>query len=265
MIDHPLLRAVTTWPGRQHTQLAFETIGFSLHRIWQDRVIEFCGQERAALLNRYWDETALETMQSLGRSAPDRRIFQIEPTCRSSFLDDLFAARDFQDPNYPYPPLVKCLFHRAKRLWIDPEFREAEVAFFDRAHRAETDRFAVQTTGWTGRKRDVIPFADEFCKSLDFKALRKCWRKNTGNLIFEVGVDLGGNPYCITPPMKFKIFHADERDFVYDLQGGLSLERLVPGFDEYARCRDAAGYVLGIRAHIELFNVIAGSLSCSPA
>ncbi|CCD85076.1 hypothetical protein BRAD285_3500 [Bradyrhizobium sp. ORS 285] len=265
MSGHPLLRAVTTWSGRQPTQVAFEALGFGLHRIWQDRVVQFCGEEQSNLVNRYWDETARETMQTLGKSAPDQRVFQIEPEYRSSFLDELFAARDFLEPDYPYPSLIKCLFHRFKRIWVDTAFREAEVAFFDEAHKAETDRFAVQTTGWTGRKREVIPFVDAFCKSLDFKALRKCWRKNIGDLVFEVSVDLGGNPSCITPPLKFKIYHADERDFVYDLQGGLALERLVPGFEEYARCRDAADYVLGVKAHIELFNVIADSFSSSPA
>jgi len=234
-----------------------------LHRTEQDRIIEFCGKEQSSLINRYWDETALETMQSLGRSDPDQRFFMIEPECRSAFLDELFAARDFVEAPFRFPPLVKCLFHRTKRVWLDREFREAEVAFFDRAREAERDRFAVQTTGWTGRKRDVIPFADVFCKELGFKPLRKCWRKSVGDLVFEVGVDLGGtHSYYITPPMKFRIFHVDEPAFAYDLQGHMALNRLVPGFHQYAAGGEPADCVLNIGAHIELFNVIAGSFKC---
>jgi hypothetical protein len=207
MEDHPRLRAVTRWSGRRPTQLAFEALGYTLHRTWQDRVIQCCGDEQSDLVNRYRDDCALETMQSLGQSNPDQRMFLIEPQYRSAFLDELFVARDFVEPKFRYPPLIKCLFFRAKRIWVDAEFRESERAFFDRAHQTERERFSVETTGWTGRKRDVIPFADASCKALDFKPLAKCWRKRAGNPIFEVGVDLGGNPCCITPPLKFRIFH----------------------------------------------------------
>jgi hypothetical protein len=259
MDSHPLLRAVTSWPGRRSTELAFEALGFTLHRTWQNRIIQFCGEEKSALLNRYWDDTALETMQSLGRSSPDQRAFTIQPTYCSPFLDELFTARDFLEPNYPYPRLIACLFYRAKRILTDPDFREGEVAFFDAAQRAEIDRLEFDTTGWSGRKRDVIPFADKVCSGLGFAPRRRTWRKTiAGQLVFEVGVDLGGNPYCITPPLKFSIFHTDDRTFLYEMQGGNALDRLVPGLNQYARCDDASSYVLGIRAQIELFNVIVG-------
>jgi NADH:ubiquinone oxidoreductase subunit len=47
MQDHPLLNAVANWPGRVSTQLAFEARGFSVHKAWQNRVIEFCGEQQA--------------------------------------------------------------------------------------------------------------------------------------------------------------------------------------------------------------------------
>ena len=67
MDDHPILEVLASWPGRGSTQLAFEARGFLIPRAQQDRMIAFCGEHQADLLNRYWDEVALETMRSAGR------------------------------------------------------------------------------------------------------------------------------------------------------------------------------------------------------
>ena len=126
MEEHPLLRAVANWPGRGPTQLAFEALGFSIHRARQNRIIQFCGDQQSDLFNRYWDEVAMETMQSLGQGDPDERAFAIRPAYRSAFLDELFAARDFVELPFRYPPLVKCMFEYIKRIYLDREFRERE-------------------------------------------------------------------------------------------------------------------------------------------
>jgi hypothetical protein len=260
MEDHPLLSTVVRWPGRGPTQLAFEALGFAIHGVWQNRIIQFCGEQQSHLLNRYWDEVALETMQCLGQGAPDQRAFVIQPKYRSIFLDELFAARDFVEPTFRYPPLVKCLFDHAKKIYFDAAFREKEVVFFSDLQKAESERLGIQTTGWSGKKRDVIPFAEEICMGLAFERHRNRWRKKVGgDLVFEVGVDLGGNPYCITPPLMFRIFHVNDPKCVFDIKGTAVFDRLVPGFAVYGRCEDASEYVLGVRAYIELFNVIAGS------
>ena len=67
METHPLTLALESWPGRKPSQLAFEARGFAIHKAWQERIIRFCGEQQERLLNRYWDEVALETMQSLGQ------------------------------------------------------------------------------------------------------------------------------------------------------------------------------------------------------
>jgi hypothetical protein len=107
MEDHPLLNVVTNWPGRVSTQLAFEARGFLVHRAWQNRMIGFCGEHQADLLNRYWDEVALETMRCAGKVRSEMWYFGIEPKCRSAFLDELFAARDFLEPPFQAPPLIR--------------------------------------------------------------------------------------------------------------------------------------------------------------
>lgn len=263
--EHSLLRTVATWPGRGPTQLAFEALGFSLHRARQNRIIQFCGEERSGLLNRYWDEIAKETMHSLGQAAPDEREFVIQPEYRSAFLDELFAQRDFIEPPFRYPPLVKCLFEYHKRIYLDREFRESEVVFFSNLRDSESERLGVQTMGWSGKKRDVVPFVEQFCAALAFERRRNRWRKKAaGGLVFEVGVFLGGNPYCVGwAPLIFRIFHESDPKFAFHTEGGGVLDRLVPGADDYGRGGKASDYVLGIRALIELFNVIAGSFDLS--
>lgn len=259
MENHPLLRSLANWPGRGPTQLAFGGRGFAIHLDWQMRTKQFCG-EQEHLLDRYWDEVALETMQSLGQGAPDQRAFVIQPMYRSTFLDQLFETRDFLEPRFPSPPLIKCLFDREKKILLDAEFREKEAAFFEHLQKSERQRLGIETAGWSGKKRDVVPFVDRFCKGVAFQPHRNRWRKKIDNgLVFEVAVDLAGNPYCITPPLAFRIFHVNDPKYLFEMVGAVVLNRLVPGFVVYGRCNDASDYVLGIRAHIELFDVIAGS------
>src|SRR6266542_445173 len=157
MEDHPLLNVVANWPGRVSTQLAFEARGLLVHRAWQNRMIEFCGEHQADLLNRYWDEVALETMRCAGKVISDQRIFGIEPKYRSAFLDELSAVRDLVEPQFRYPLLISCLFEHFKKAGSDAEFRMREAAFIKKQKKYESERLGIQTTGWTGKKRDVIP------------------------------------------------------------------------------------------------------------
>ena len=262
MEEHPLLRIVASWPGRGPTQLAFEALGFSIHKAWQGRIIQFCGEQQADLLNRYWDEVALETMQSLGQGAPDRRAFVIEPKYRSAFLDDLFASRDFVEPAFPSPPLIKGMFEHFKKVWFDAEFRGREVVFFNGLRSAEAERLGIQTTGWSGERRDVIPFVERFCTGLAFERHRNRWRKKVdGDLILEVGVDLGGNRFRTKHQLMFRIFHVNDPKYAFDINGPAVLDRLVPGVDQYFPGQNASEYILGVKAYIELFNIIAASFA----
>src|SRR4051812_25979863 len=109
MESHPILHMLPHWVGRGATQLAFEARGYTLHKAWQSGIVQFCGEQQKQLLNQYWDEVSVETMRSLGRSNPDKRLFKIKPCYRSAFLDELFPSREDPEPPFRYPPLVKCL------------------------------------------------------------------------------------------------------------------------------------------------------------
>lgn len=261
--DHPLLRALTAWPGRTATQIAFEALGFSLHRAYQNEIIQFCGEHQSQLLGRYWDEVALETMLSIGKCHSDIRHFAIQPQYRSAFLDELFAARGPIELPYRYPPLLRCLFEHHKKVWEDREFRENRSALFRRARATEAERLAIDAKDGLKKKKDVIPFLEQFCSALGFEGYsRNRWRKKTDSgLVFEIGVWLGGNMFRMWSPLKFRIFHVDERKFALDVEGAAGLlDRLVPGVATYEGCSNDREYVLGVRALVELFNVVAGTI-----
>jgi hypothetical protein len=57
----------------------------------------------------------------------------------------------------------------------------------------------------------------------------------------------------------FRVFHVDDPKYVFSIMHADVFDRLVPGCAEYGRCRNASDYVLGIKACIELFDVIARS------
>jgi len=261
--EHPLLRAVERWPGRGPTQLAFEALGFSMHRASQNEIIQFCGEPQSQLLNRYWDEVALETMQSLGRGNPDARAFVIQPKYRSAFLDELFAIRAPVEEPFRNPPLVKCLLEHFKKVWMDQGFRERRAAFFSNLQKMEAERLGIDTAGGLRKKKDVVPFIEGFSGVLGFEGRsRNRWQKKVGaRLVFEIGVWLGGSPLRLRSPLKFRIFHVDEPNYAFETEGAHVLGRLVPGADLYGRWGDDLEYILGVRALVELFNVIAGTFA----
>lgn len=264
MENRPLLDVLEKWPGRVSTQLAFEARGFLVHKAWQNRVIEFCGEQQADLINRYWDEVALETMRCAGKVYPEMRYFGIEPKYRSAFLDELFAARDFVEPPFQTPPLVRCLYEHLKKHWFDAEFGKGEAVFIRGQTKHESERLGIETTGWTGKKRGVIPFVDHFCVANGFKRRRNRWQKKLDcGLVFEVSLDLGGDPNRIGTPLVFRIFHTGDPEFEFEKGGNEPFDQLIYGSRLYGGAGDASDHVLGIRANIELFDVIAASFGTS--
>jgi len=81
------------------------------------------------LLNRYWDEVAMETIGSVGQGDPNVRRFNIQPKYHSEFLDELVEKIDFAKPPFRYPPPIRCLFEFTKRLYNDREFSFDEALF----------------------------------------------------------------------------------------------------------------------------------------
>lgn len=108
---------------------------------------------------------------------------------------------------------------------------------------------------------DAIPFLATFAEKADFIRQRSRYRKSTScGIVFETGIDLGGrrgNPDCgVKLPIYLSVFHKDEPRFVFNLA---LFERIIPGFDRYFYSETASSHVLGMRAHVELFDVLTKS------
>src|SRR5262249_47449646 len=153
--------------------------------------------------------------------------------------DQLFANRAPIEEPYRNPPLVKCLLEHAKKVYEDRGFRENRMAFFDRLQKAEAERLGIDAGGGLKKKKDVIPFMEQFCGALGFEGRsRNRWRKKVGGtLVFEISVWLGGNVFRMWSPLKFRIFHVDEPKYGLDVERAAAfLDHLVPGAAMYERC-----------------------------
>jgi hypothetical protein len=257
-MQHALLGVVSTWRGRQVTQSALEERGFSLPRKWQETMIDFCGPECAVALNRYWDEVAAEVVCSAGKVNPDARKFLIEPGYRSSYLDELATKRDFGEPPYRFPPLLKCLYEYVRKSHRDRAFLDRQTSYFESLKDGEIAKFSISSVGLTGRKTDIIPFVEKFSSARGFNAQGlRFVRKAPAGLVFEIKVDIGGIPEMGAGlPIQFYIYHESDPDFAYE---STLFDMIVPGFSKYEYCPSPDSCVLGILAHVEMFDVLSHS------
>jgi hypothetical protein len=257
-MEDALLMVLSTWKGRPAMQADLEARGFFLPRVWQERLIDFCGPNGSTGLSHYWDESAMETVCSAGKGSPDKRKFMVRPHYHSAYLDELAARMDFAEAPFRNPPIHRCLYQHMKKSYYDRSFALNETALFESLKETEIKSHSISSAGWQGRKKDVIPFARQFGATRHFTGKGTTFvKKAPGGLRFRCRVDLGGVPDCTaTVPLLFDIYHESDPNFRY---GPISFDRIIPGFSKYAYCGSPNSYVLGILAHIELFDLLSKS------
>jgi hypothetical protein len=253
-----LLAVLSTWTGRQRLQVDLEARGFFLPTRWQESMINFCAPNWSGDLNRYWDETAMETVCSAGKGSPDKRKFMVQPGYHSAYLDELAAKIDFAEAPFRNPPLHRCMYEYMKRAYYDRGFALNETALFESLKESEMKSHSISSAGWQGRKKDVIPFAYKFARMRQFTASRgRFVKRSATGMCFEFRPDLAGIPYCAAKiPLRFDIYHKSDPTFRYEW---ISFDRIIPGFSKYGYCASADSYVLGILAHIEFFDLLSSS------
>jgi len=97
----------------------------------------------------------------------------------------------------------------------------------------------------------------KFATALGFERNKGGCRKQTkSGLVFHVRVDVGGRPDCLSLPLIFSIFHVEEPSYAFDI--GV-FDRIIPGVYRYEYGESPISWVLGVRAHIELFDIVASS------
>lgn len=106
-----------------------------------------------------------------------------------------------------------------------------------------------------GKKRDVVPFVKLFADSKGFVTRRNRFRKKTSNeLIFEFYVDAGGTPRLTSKlPLNCIIYHVSDPDFIFEISW---FNNIIPGFKWYTVFSTPLSGVLGVLAHVEMFDII---------
>jgi hypothetical protein len=254
-MQHILIQSLSRWEGREKCQRSFEEKGFSVHRKWQDRMVEFCGEGGSAELDHYWDEYAAEVVASAGKCHPDGRKLLPEPGYRSAYLDQMAAVSKLPREPFTAPPLLESVFEYEKKIACDSEFSRLETSRFESLKESEILRFKIFAEGWTGKKRDLVPFAKTYSEPRGFVARRNRFLKKTSDgLIFEFYVEAGKTPYLASKlPLTFLIYHMDDRDFVFNISW---FNHIIPGFKWYTYFSSPLSCVLGLLAHIEMFDVM---------
>lgn len=123
-----------------------------VHRKWQERLVEFCGEEGSTELDHYWDEYAAEVVGSAGKCHPDGRKLLPAHGYRSPYLDGLAATSKLPREPFTAPPLIKCVFEYEKTVFLDRDFARSEGRRFESSKDSEIVKFNVSAEGWTGKK-----------------------------------------------------------------------------------------------------------------
>lgn len=258
-MQHPLLDLLSKWRGRRETEALFEAKGFALHRLWRQYLLDFCGPENEAVVNRYWDEYAAEVVSSAAKFNPSNRAFPPRHTYRSTFLDELAAAATFTEGPYRNRAFPRCVFEYIQRMHTDRGFSEAERDRFEALKEAEIEKFRISADGITGKKRDIIPYVDEFSAALGFSPRgRARFAKSVDPVLqLEISVDTGGFPDLgASLPLHFWISCTHDKQFVYQIK---TFDFVIRGFSKYEISRTGKARVLGIRASVEAFDAFVRS------
>jgi len=256
---HPLVAALADWPGRPTTKARLEALGFWLPERYKEIVLANCGGCTAEEVERYWDEMALEYFCSAGRVQSTRRQFGIETSYRSKYLDELASTPENRDAASLGHPLHPCLrvFKNNSLSNVEPGIllnqRIAEQ--MEEQKRGEIENLAISATNWSGTKEDTVHYLQQAAESRGFVRKKGMWRKTFGkDLEFCCGVDTGRRvSWTFRLPLVLQIAHKSAPDVVFV---SVLANTLMPGFHYYALYESPGSAILGIHAHIALFNTI---------
>jgi len=219
-MEHLLLDLLSKWPGRRATEALLEAKGFSLHRSWQQYMVDLCGPENEAVLHRYWDEYAAEYVGAAGRISPHHRTYPPQPTYRSAYLDELAAAATFAEGRYRNLAFPRCVYEYIRRMFTDRAFVDAERNKFESLKEPEIERFSISAEKITGKKRDIVPYVKEFSAARGFSQRgRTRFVKRIDPLLeLEISVDTGGFPDLRAGlPLHFIIACTQDQPFIFRL------------------------------------------------
>ena len=250
---HPLIIALGAWPGRRATKSFLEAKGYMLPDRYKNIVLANCDSCDGAALERYWDEAALEYFCAAGRVRSNQRKFGGETSYRSEYLDRLASLATNRDAVSRGLPLDHGL--QAFMAGRGSDFWQRITEEMERHKRAEIERFGISVNEDTGTKMDFSKLLHRAAEAKGFVIKNGKWRKTFAEALeFCCFIDSGmSRTWAFQLPLQTEIIHRSAPDLVF-----LSplADILVPGFNYYQLYQSPEGAVLGIEAHIDLFNTI---------
>jgi hypothetical protein len=255
---HPLLEALSRWPGRRETKSVLETKGYWLPERWKEIILANCSECDESKIERYWDEAALEYLCAAGRVHSDRRRFGGETAYRSRYLDDLASLPENQvdDARGPLDLGLKAFTKRAL-AHVEPG---GSIYYqigqqLEKLKQVEIVNFKISSLEWTGTKGDFSRFLREIAEARGFHFKKKKLKKNFGEFLdFNCFIDPGmRRTWRFQLPVNFEIVHTSAPEIVFHTW---DLGQLMPGFHFYRLHQSPESAVLGMRAHVDLFDTI---------
>lgn len=255
-----LAHTLSRWTGHQELQSRLLAKGLSVPNAWQCRIIEACGSDQANIIHRYWQEIALEYVRSAGTTNSRERKFKVTSAYRSEYLDELASHVDYEAAPFRAPELIYGLHLFQKRLYVDKLFAFELRDYIEKLKTHESECLGLSIEGWSGKKSDAKIIFDQSISALGFRKHKGRHIKESGNgLIFEAWLDASGRPDCAGGlPLYFFVFHAADPTEKLEVS---SFDKIQTGFTNYARFFSPSAAVLGIYAHVQMFDIFSDSLS----
>jgi hypothetical protein len=236
-----------------------ERRGFRIARRWQECLLESCAPKERVAVEQYWDELALEWMCSAGKVTSTARRFRGETGYRSKFLDDLARCAPPVDPEFRRPNLLPCVYEFDRRVYFDKNFGISLTERLERHKQSEIDHLQISGEGWTGMKRDASAIFRNIAERSGFRLNGPRLSKETSSgLVFQCWVDVGGRAECAASlHLRFFISHKANAETTFEA----GFNEIIPGFAFYGFFMTPRSAVLGMVAHVQLFDLLFESLS----
>lgn len=245
------------WNAYTKVTEAMSAKGFLVPRMYRDFVSNYCPGALSNNLNVYWEEVAREYASSGARRDSWARSFKVH-SYRSQYLDELAGSFATLDNPCGVKILHPCLVKFNNQCFLDKLLWASLLGDIRERKIAEIASLSVTSPDWSGNKRDLVaPFA-RIAKTMGFNEDRGNWQtRYYGSFLVRTRVDVGGNARAVSVlPLEANAMQKDRPESLFNV----TLDLIVPGFEQYERFVSPEEAFLGIAAHYACLDAFGQSL-----